>query len=219
MSDYFYPALNKQDFNCPYCGVYAHQTWYPVVEYGRMEGSPLSYNTFFKSYGGLVDLRISQCHHCKHLVIWQNEKMIIPRKNVVPPPDNSLPGNIKEIYIEAANVLNDSARASGALMRLALELLLQHINGNTLKLNDNINELIKKNVPGPIIKAASILRVNGNDILHTGEIKVFEKREEVVYLFELFNMIVEELILGPKKLNEFYERIPESVKEKIEKSK
>ena len=87
----------------------------------------------------------------------------------VPHPADSLPMDIKDIYSEAGEVLNDSTRASGALMRLALELLLQHINGNTLKLNDNINELIKKNTPGPIIKGASILRVNGNDILHTGD--------------------------------------------------
>ncbi len=219
MPNFYPPALNRSDFNCPHCGVYAHQTWYPEIEYGHLKGYSSTHDTYFQSYGSLADLKISECYHCKQLVIWQNENMIIPRKMDVPHPADSLPMDIKDIYSEAGEVLNDSTRASGALMRLALELLLQHINGNTLKLNDNINELIKKNVPGPIIKAASILRVNGNDILHTGEIKVFEKREEVVYLFELFNMIVEELILGPKKLNEFYERIPESVKEKIEKSK
>ena len=49
--------------------------------------------------------------------------------------------------------------------------------------------------------------------------KIFETAEDVTYLFELFNMIVEELITRPKKLGELYTRIPESQRKRVEKQK
>lgn len=45
----------------------------------------------------------------------------------VPPPSDDVPVNIKKIYNEAGPILNDSQRAYGALIRLALELLLKVI--------------------------------------------------------------------------------------------
>ena len=102
-------------------------------------------------------------------------------------------------------------------MRLALEQLLQNINNNKLKLYENVNNLIASNIPEPLIKALTILRVNGNDIMHTGEIKIFENNQDVLYLFHLFNMIVEELITRPKKVKELYDKIPESIRKQTEK--
>ena len=137
----------------------------------------------------------------------------------VSPPSGDVPVDIKKIYNEAGLILNDSPRASGALRRLALELLLKVINKNDLVLNDNIGKLIESKAPEQLIKALTILRVNGNDIMHTGEIKIFEKTEDVTYLFELFNMVVEELITRPKKIGEFYTKIPESQRKQVEKQR
>lgn len=55
-------------------------------------------------------------------------------------------------------------------------------------------------MPEQLMKALTILRVNGNDIMHMGEINILETTEDVTYLFELFNMVVEELITRPKNL-------------------
>lgn len=220
MPNFYPPTFNKKDFNCPHCGVYAHQDWFPAVKYGLMVKSSLpTYDDYeqLEMKGSLDELGISKCYHCKKLVIWYKESMLIPGKMIVPLPAEYLPENIREIYTEAGKVLDGSARASGALMRLALELLLQQINNNQLKLYQNIIELSKQKIPDKIIKAMSILRVNGNDIMHTGEIKLFENRDQVLYLFELFNMIVEEMIDRIKKVDQAYKRIPESVRKEIEK--
>ena len=170
----------------------------------------------FRSGGILGGLSLSICYHCKKKVLWYKENMILPRHMTVPEPSEDVPQKIKEIYIEAGKVLIDSPRASGALMRLALEQLLQEINKNDLKLNENVRKLIEFGVPHQLIKALTILRVNGNDIMHTGEIKILQKKEDVLYLFELFNMIVEELIIRPKRLNESYGKIPEIIRKQIE---
>ena len=213
MANYFPPEPKKDAFNCPYCGVYAHQTWHDYVVYG--DGT---YTNFYTA-GTLKELSVSKCSHCGNIVIWDQKNMLKPAKMAVPDPSEDVPKDIKEIYIEAGKVLIYSARASGALMRLALELLLQQINKNDLKLNENVNKMKESNISGPLIKALTILRVNGNDIMHTGVINIFEKKEDITYLFDLFNMIVEELITRPKKLDESYSRIPESKRKQAENMK
>lgn len=218
MADYFPPDVKKEAFNCPHCGVYAHQEFNPIVAYGYTSNNAYS-GKHIITRGYLENFVISKCTHCKQIIIWNQESMLFPRKMIVQDPSDNVPEKIKDIYIEAGKVLMDSPRASGALIRLALELLLQHVNKNNLGLNENVKELIKSNIPEDLIKAMTILRVNGNDIMHTGEIKILEKEEEVAYLFDLFNMIVEEMITRPKKLNESYKRIPESIRKEIENKK
>ena len=216
MADYFPPELNKDAFNCPICRVYAHQTWKTNVAFGSIYIE--SYGSQqFNSHGIFLDLSVSICSHCSKKVLWYKDKMILPRNMTVPEPSEDLPQKIKEIYIEAGKVVVDSPRAAGALMRLALEKLLKEINKNELKLNENVNKLIGTGIPEQLAKALTILRVNGNDIMHTGEIKILEKKDDVLYLFDLFNMIVEELITRPKKINESYSKIPESIRKQIEK--
>lgn len=216
MAKYYQPRVDTYAFNCPHCGVYAKQDWYSTVVYGNAyKDNPNDiYNRTI-----LEDMKVSKCAHCNNIVIWFRENMLIPRRTVVQEPPGDVPDNIKEIYIEAGNIFNDSPRASGALIRIALELLLQSINKNKLGLDKNINELIKSSIPGQLIKALSILRVNGNDIMHTGEIKIFEKKDDVAFLFDLFNMISEEMITRPKKLDEYYRKIPESKRKEIENKK
>ena len=210
MAKYIPPAPDTNAFNCPTSGVYAHQT-FKYVAYGISSSTSL--------YQPLKGMKVSECFHCRNFIIWYEDKILYPRKMTVSPPSDDVPVDIKKIYNEAGLILNDSPRASGALMRLALELLLKDINKNNLGLNDNIGKLIESKVPEQLIKALTILRVNGNDIMHTGEIKIFETAEDVTYLFELFNMIVEELITRPKKLGELYTRIPESQRKRVEKQK
>lgn len=216
MADYYPPELNKEAFNCPQCGVYAHQAWHTDVAFGN-NYTEANWRLKFNSFGIFLDLSVSICSHCSKKVLWYKDKMILPRNMTVPEPSEDLPQKIKEIYIEADKVVADSPRAAGALMRLALEKLLQEINKNELKLNDNVNKLIGTGIPEQLAKALTILRVNGNDIMHTGEIKILEKKDDVLYLFDLFNMIVEELITRPKKINDSYSKIPESIRKQIEK--
>ena len=217
MVDYIPPKFNEKAFNCPYCGVYAHQEWFSGVGYGNLARQYMGDIVDVVGIKGKLDgMSVSVCSHCDNKVLWLNENILLPRNLPVPPPPEDTPLEVKRIYIEAGMVLNDSPRASGALIRLALELLLQNINKNKLSLNENINKLMESGITQQLIKAVSILRINGNDIMHTGVIKILENKDDVVYLFELFNMIVEELIQEPNKLNEIYNKIPESKRKQIE---
>ncbi len=67
-----------------------------------------------------------------------------------------------------------------------------------------------------IEKAMSILRVNGNEIMHTGEIKIFESQEQVLDLFVLFNMIIEDLIETDRKIDDLFNKMS-STRGKVDK--
>lgn len=41
----------------------------------------------------------------------------------------------------------------------------------------------------------------------------------MAYLFDLYNMVFEEMITRPKKLEEYYKKIPESKRKEIENRK
>lgn len=224
MVKYYPPELNKPEFNCPYCGVYSHQSWYPTVIYGKRTDDAYYYmadmvKTDYKSAGILSDFSVSECSHCHNIAIWMKDKMLVPRTMAVPPPSELLPEKIKELYNEAGTILNDSPRAAGALIRLSLELLLKQVNNNDQKLYDNIDVLIKRGAPKEIIKATTLLRHSGNEMLHAGEVSIIESRDQVLFLFELFNMIAEDLIERPKRLNEAYNRMPESIRKDVERKK
>ena len=53
--------------------------------------------------------------------------MIYPRSIPFPDPNEDLDDGIKKLYREAANVYQDSPRASAALLRLCLEKLCQQL--------------------------------------------------------------------------------------------
>ncbi len=140
MARYYQPRVNTYAFNCLHCGVYAKQDWYFTFVYGNADKDNPNQTYNRKK---LEEMKVSKCTHCDDIVIWSRENMLIPRGMEVQEPPGDVPDKIKEIYIVAGKVFNDSPRASGALIRMALELLLQFINKNDLGLDKNITELIK----------------------------------------------------------------------------
>ena len=69
-----------------------------------------------------------------------------------------------------------------------------------------------------IKKALDIVRVIGNKAVHPGQINFdVDDISTAQLLFKLINMIVESLVTEPKELGELYEKLPETVKNSIEK--
>ena len=52
------------------------------------------------------------------------------------------------------------------------------------------------------------MRVIGNNAVHPGEIDINEKKENVIALFSLINMIVENQITQPKHVEEIFGELP-----------
>lgn len=62
-----------------------------------------------------------------------------------------------------------------------------------------------------------IIRFEGNESVHPGEININENRDDAQLLFTFINMIVEEYFSAPARIEEIYQRIPERKRVKLER--
>ena len=205
-----YVEPNFDGFNCPHCGAYAHQEWYTYIQAGNFHQRGASYKS--ESAQGLA---LSYCSRCNRYSLWVYEKMVYPKLSIAPLPLGDMPENVKEDYLEARNVLNESPRSAGALLRLALQKLMPHLGESGKNLNTDIGNLVKKGLSVEIQKALDSLRVIGNESVHPGELDLKEDFKTAQALFNLINLIVERMIVEPKKIEEIYKILPENKKEWI----
>ncbi|RKU21867.1 hypothetical protein C6499_20875 [Candidatus Poribacteria bacterium] len=214
MSKYYPPKHRSGTFNCPYCDVYAHQSWNHISEYNKSD-TERTYTPDGPISLEQGEVEISICLHCKEKTFWLAENIIYPAPRTAPPANSDLPEDIKQVYDEADTIAEQSPRAACALLRLAIEMLLEHC-GRTGDLNTNIKNLVKEGISQQIQQALDIVRVTGNHAVHPGEI-IFDDTTDVQALFTLINMITIVLITQPNQIQEHYDNLPEKDKEKIEK--
>lgn len=88
-------------------------------------------------------------------------------------PVKCMPENIKDVYKEAASIVNKSPRAAATLLRLSLQSLLEIINDNKrLKsIWDAINNQLDSNTPKFIKDIMNIIRKEGNNSAHDADYK------------------------------------------------
>jgi uncharacterized protein DUF4145 len=215
MMPYIPPKHNSSGFNCPLCNFYSHQTWYKVSSY--------PFNDVQNPSGYIPKIDLSLCAQCKEFLLWYDAKIIFPLVNGAPPPHPDMPKDVKEIYEEAKSIVSKSSRAAAALLRTAIELLIDNVIGENKKsLNENIGKLVSQNkIQISIQQSLDYLRIIGDHYLHPGVIQMEDIEENdyehTISLFELVNLITEELITRPKKSDELFSRIPKRQKDQIEK--
>ena len=162
---------------------------------------------------GEATVDVSTCFHCRKPTFWLNENIIYPPMRTAPPANNDLPDSVKVVYDEASAIANQSPRAACALLRLALQILLEHI-GRVGNLNSNIKKLVEAGLDPQIQQALDIVRVTGNHAVHPGEID-FDDTTDVHTLFDLVNIITEDFITRRKRVQKLYDKLPEKEKKKI----
>jgi hypothetical protein len=159
------------------------------------------------------DLYITVCTECERYAVWENGRMIFPFTSTLPEPAEDIPENVRMVYVEAAQVFKYSPRSSAALLRLAIEALLPQLPNYTInnkKLVGMIGELVAQGIPAHLQKALDSIRLYGNQGIHTAEIIDEDDTEIGIFLFELINVIVKELITDKKKIDAFYSSFPAS---------
>ena len=62
------------------------------------------------------------------------------------------------------------------------------------------------------------VRVIGNEAVHPGTLDLKDDRDTATRLFDLMNIIAEQMISNPKHVKEIYEKIPEEKRKAIEKT-
>lgn len=220
MQKFVSPSLESGAFNCPHCSAYAQMNWKHLHD------------------GVGYSIHLAICQACFNYSLWQRygfsqngksrliTEILYPKYSAIPPAED-MPESIEAIYKEASNVLGDSPRAACALLRLALEELTSYLRDNFEKykslkgknINEDIKELVKLGLPVEAQKALDIVRITGNNAVHsTREIDINDNPQIAHKLFEMLNFIVQEMITRPKEINNFFkDNIPEGAKEAIKK--
>lgn len=132
-------------------------------------------------------------------------------------PHSDLPDDCKKYYLEARNIFQESPRASAALLRLVIQMLMLHLGEKGKNINDDIKSLVTKGLPDEIQQALDYCRVIGNNAVHPGEINLDDTPEIVQPLFEMINFIVEDRISRHQKIKQLYNKLPEKAREAIQK--
>jgi hypothetical protein len=145
--------------------------------------------------------------------------MYYPKASTAPHAHPQMPDDVKRDFDEARLVVEDSPRSAAALLRLAIQRLVEnHLEADEGdRLYDQIGELVEEGVIAPRIqRALDAVRVIGNNSVHPGEMDMDDNRETAEVLFTLLNEIVDEAIARDERIDAVYEQLPEGALEGIE---
>jgi hypothetical protein len=198
------PAVGADSFRCPHCRVVSEQNW-QAVEWNRYNNDT--------DVGG-----ISKCSNCNDYTIWVDGEMFYPKASIAPRAHRAMPDVVRRDFDEARLVVEDSPRAAAALLRLAIQRLVEdELDADGGSLYDQIGDLVEKGVISPRIqRALDAVRVIGNNSVHPGEMDMDDNRDTAEALFTLLNEIVDEAIAREERINSVYEELPEGALEGIE---
>lgn len=216
------PSYGLDAFKCPHCLAYAQQEWYRLIHedvYDNYENYSYSYYKVEDSTSNeTLGFAFCDCAACRKKSVWLDRKMVYPHRNNIENPKELMPLEVKELYDEARAVFSASPRASAALLRLALELLLPHLGATKGKPNAMIGQLVEqRKVFGRVQEAMDYLRVTGNEAVHPGILDMEGKDDAEVSLalFKILNYIVAETIESDAMVAELYRILPDRIREGI----
>ena len=158
----------------------------------------------------------SVCYVCKGISYWIGEKLIYPAQVAGSPPNEDLSADIKVDFEEARTILNASPRGAAALLRLCVQKLCKQLGESGTNIDADIASLVKKGLDPTIQRALDIVRVVGNEAVHPGSLDLKDDRDTALELFDLINIIAEQLISMPLRVKTTYEKIPEAKRKRIE---
>jgi hypothetical protein len=202
--NYTQPEIDADAFNCPHCEAYASQSWSVLKIKSNGTGH----------HNRINNAKRGRCTNCYNYHLWVNEKMIYPKQSPAPLPADDMPNPVKEDFREARQVVTDSPKAAAALLRRAVEGLVDHLLEDPEDhLYQDIQTLADEGIIDERIrKAFDTIRVSGNDYTHAGRIYADDNREKALQLFELTNVIVRTTIADDRIVEELYDEIPERKK-------
>jgi hypothetical protein len=187
---------------------------------GRIEKNEVTYfinSTSSNSVWEMVNLNLSRCHSCKGFTIWVKDGIIYPAHDVAILPHEDMPADIKPDFIEAAEIVDKSPRSAAALLRLAIQKLMPHLEENGDNLNASIANLVKKGLDKKVQQALDVVRVTGNNAVHPGELDLKDDKATATQLFALVNIIVQSTISAKTQIEAMYAALPPGALRAIDK--
>lgn len=165
----------------------------------------------------LENVWVSVCFSCSKPSLWVHDHIVHPPVAAAGiEPNEDLTDEIKADFREAGQILNASPRGAAALLRLCIQKLCIQLGEPGKNLNDDIANLVSKGLDPHVQQALDIVRVVGNNAVHPGQIDLRDNRDTALKLFELVNVIADELITRPAKVQKLYVAVvPEADRQRI----
>jgi Domain of unknown function (DUF4145) len=186
----------------------------------RFENNQLTYWITECSAGThweMVNMAVSRCHSCDGFAIWVKDRIIFPSHDVAIQPHDDMPADVKPDFVEAAEIVSKSPRGAAALLRLAIQTLMPHLEEDGDNLNASIANLVKKGLDKKVQQALDVVRVTGNNAVHPGELDLKDDKATAMQLFALVNIIVQSTISAKAQIEAMYATLPPGALKAIEK--
>ena len=164
----------------------------------------------------LMNLNISKCFNCHEISVWVYDRLIYPTSKVEILPNQDSPPHIKSLFEEAREIVGSSPKGAAAILRLSIQYLCKELGESGDNIDKDIASLVTKGLNPLVQQALDVVRVIGNESVHPGEIDLDDDRETALQLFNLFNLIVEQMISHPKQVKALYSGLPENKLKGIE---
>jgi len=205
------PRWRQPRFDCPNCGTFAAQSWFTIQLHRGTAG-----------FGELPNWAVARCESCGRYSIWRvtprapsqmphfstNGQLVYPSISTAPPPSADMPEDVVAIYEEARQVSQISPKSAAALLRLALQHLVDDLLPGSGNINAKIGRLVQQGLRTEVQRAMDIVRVVGNKAVHPGEINLDDDLSVVPVLFSLVGVIVEQMITQPRIIAKMYQALP-----------
>lgn len=213
------PGFRKGSFTCPHCGANCQQNW------AVCHATDLDSDDSIEPH-----MNLSTCFVCSGQAVWLLTRHYLhgvspgPVATLIHPVaarggpvrSSDMPENAAALYDEASTVVTLSPRSASALLRLALEVLLEDLYPDDAgNLNKMIGAAVQAGLPDQVQKTMDYLRFNGNQSVH--KFHHDDTQETAATLFGLLNVVVEHLVTQPKRLEALYDGLPEGFKEQVAK--
>jgi hypothetical protein len=217
-----------QRIKCPYCKTAVRLEAPTHADWGQYWGT-------LSSPQYTIQVTFAQCPQCLHIIITAEdlqgaagrgyesiaERLLWPLSSMREPVPHEIPDHIAGDYTEAALVIPFSPKASAALSRRCLQIILREAgNTKTKDLNDQIEEVLPT-LPTNIAKNLDAVRVVGNFAAHplksqtTGEIIDVEPGEaewNLDVIDALFDYYYVRPVLEQKKRDDLNQKLKDAGK-------
>ncbi|MER9555996.1 DUF4145 domain-containing protein [Mesorhizobium sp. M0323] len=210
----YLPAFRKGKFKCPRCDVVATHSW--AVLHRKV--NKMTAKGLMSLDEGVSDLGLSTCAACAARCLWFEGHLVYPSNSTDHPVPADLPAEVRKDFEEAATIAGASPRAAAALLRMCVEGLCKKVADKD-KFEDAIIELEQQGIPKPITVAMDVVRMTGNEVLHSGALYGSDDAKTVATLFRLANLIVTWAITEKKELQELVSSIGLEKFERIEEQR
>jgi hypothetical protein len=202
------PHLPPEEFNRVEEYFHKMKEGDPFLE--RQEQGTYLYTEIYNSW-------ISICFNCKRIAIWAHDRLVFPPMKTGPLPNADLPLEIRRDVEEARGIVELSPRGAAALLRLAIQKLCAHLGEKGKNIDDDIASLVKKGLNPLVQQSLDVVRVIGNEAVHPGVIDLRDDRAAAERLFDLVNIVAEQMITHPRSVQKMYAKLPTSKIDAIER--